>query len=515
MTERTETGATERMGTGMTERTGSGTAGTGRLAGRLIALGITGSIAAYKAVELLRRLPGRGCGRDRPDDRRRAKRFVGPFSRSRRSARRPVESDVLDVAAGRPHRPHRGRRLGRCDRRRPGNRPLARGDGERPRRRHGHGHLPRVRRAGRRRTGDGRRHVSPPGDPHERRTAARVRLRDRRTRVGARSRRARRGSGRLAALPAIVDAVVEAIGDRPVRAAGPAGACRPPPVRHPSRPDARPDLAGRHIVVTAGGTPRPSIRSGSSATVRPARWASRSRRRRSIAGRRVTLIAGETSACRCRTGSRRRGPRRDGRARCARRSSRALQGRSGQRRLRRARHGGRRRRLPAGAPGRGQARARRGADARARADPGHPGRGRRSRRARQRRGSRPATRRAPGRCSSGSPPRRVRSSEPPAKLRRKGLDLLVANDVAEAGSGFGTDTNRVTIYARSAGPAARSPPSPGRCCPSGRSRIGCSTASRAIGRSRRRRARLIRAIRRPSESSPMSASTSATPGSAA
>jgi phosphopantothenoylcysteine decarboxylase/phosphopantothenate--cysteine ligase len=31
------------------------------------------------------------------------------------------------------------------------------------------------------------------------------------------------------------------------------------------------------------------------------------------------------------------------------------------------------------------------------------------------------------------------------KLRRKGLDLLVANDVTEPGSGFGTDTNRVTI----------------------------------------------------------------------
>jgi phosphopantothenoylcysteine decarboxylase/phosphopantothenate--cysteine ligase len=31
------------------------------------------------------------------------------------------------------------------------------------------------------------------------------------------------------------------------------------------------------------------------------------------------------------------------------------------------------------------------------------------------------------------------------KLRRKGVDLLVANDVAEEGSGFGTDTNRVTI----------------------------------------------------------------------
>ena len=34
-----------------------------------------------------------------------------------------------------------------------------------------------------------------------------------------------------------------------------------------------------------------------------------------------------------------------------------------------------------------------------------------------------------------------------AKLQAKGVDLLVANDVAEPGSGFGTDTNRVTIYA--------------------------------------------------------------------
>ena len=33
------------------------------------------------------------------------------------------------------------------------------------------------------------------------------------------------------------------------------------------------------------------------------------------------------------------------------------------------------------------------------------------------------------------------------KAERKGVDLLVANDVAEAGSGFGTDTNRVTIVA--------------------------------------------------------------------
>jgi phosphopantothenoylcysteine decarboxylase/phosphopantothenate--cysteine ligase len=33
------------------------------------------------------------------------------------------------------------------------------------------------------------------------------------------------------------------------------------------------------------------------------------------------------------------------------------------------------------------------------------------------------------------------------KLRRKRVDLIVANDVAEAGSGFGTDTNRVSILA--------------------------------------------------------------------
>jgi phosphopantothenoylcysteine decarboxylase/phosphopantothenate--cysteine ligase len=35
----------------------------------------------------------------------------------------------------------------------------------------------------------------------------------------------------------------------------------------------------------------------------------------------------------------------------------------------------------------------------------------------------------------------------PEKLRRKGADLLVANDVAEPGSGFGTETNRVSILA--------------------------------------------------------------------
>jgi phosphopantothenoylcysteine decarboxylase/phosphopantothenate--cysteine ligase len=40
------------------------------------------------------------------------------------------------------------------------------------------------------------------------------------------------------------------------------------------------------------------------------------------------------------------------------------------------------------------------------------------------------------------------------KLRAKGLDLLVANDVLEAGSGFGTETNRVTIYSPDVSPQA-------------------------------------------------------------
>ncbi|RKH06141.1 bifunctional phosphopantothenoylcysteine decarboxylase/phosphopantothenate--cysteine ligase CoaBC [Corallococcus sp. CA053C] len=34
------------------------------------------------------------------------------------------------------------------------------------------------------------------------------------------------------------------------------------------------------------------------------------------------------------------------------------------------------------------------------------------------------------------------------KLERKGLDAIVANDVTEAGAGFGTDTNRVTVISR-------------------------------------------------------------------
>jgi phosphopantothenoylcysteine decarboxylase/phosphopantothenate--cysteine ligase len=40
----------------------------------------------------------------------------------------------------------------------------------------------------------------------------------------------------------------------------------------------------------------------------------------------------------------------------------------------------------------------------------------------------------------------------PEKARRKGVDLLIANDVSEPGSGFGSDTNRVTIITPGAAP---------------------------------------------------------------
>ena len=88
------------------------------------------------------------------------------------------------------------------------------------------------------------------------------------------------GVGRLAELPAIVDAVVAAVADRPVRAAGSRGAPaagRPGPRRRPRRPPRR-----RHRRRHARGD-----RSGPlhRQPLDRARWASRSPRPRSTAGR--------------------------------------------------------------------------------------------------------------------------------------------------------------------------------------------------------------------------------------
>ena len=74
-------------------RAGAGV--TGRLAGRLIGLGVTGSIAAYKAVELLRLLQAEGADVAvmlSPS----ATRFVGPLSFAALS-RHPVETDLLEL----------------------------------------------------------------------------------------------------------------------------------------------------------------------------------------------------------------------------------------------------------------------------------------------------------------------------------------------------------------------------------------------------------------------------------
>jgi len=244
------------------------------------------------------------------------------------------------------------------------------------------------------------------------------------------------GVGRLAELPAIVDAVVAAVSDRPVRAADPAAR---PPLTEPAR-DA--DLAGRHIVVTAGGTreaidPVRFIGNRSTGKMGAAIVAAALDR-----GARVTVIAANVEVA-----------------------------------------------LPAGAtivPVESTAdlratllRATHAADATAGFDALVM--------AAAVADFRPATwadtklargdtltlqlestpdllaeigRIAHGLDSDGSPTREPLRPRPvlvgfaaetgslqraEEKLRRKGLDLLVANDVAEAGSGFGTDTNRVSI----------------------------------------------------------------------
>ena len=73
----------------------AGPAGARRLDGRLIALGVTGSIAAYKAVELVRLLTAEGADVSvllSPA----ATRFVAPLTLAALS-RHPVESELLEL----------------------------------------------------------------------------------------------------------------------------------------------------------------------------------------------------------------------------------------------------------------------------------------------------------------------------------------------------------------------------------------------------------------------------------
>jgi phosphopantothenoylcysteine decarboxylase/phosphopantothenate--cysteine ligase len=251
------------------------------------------------------------------------------------------------------------------------------------------------------------------------------------------------GVGRLAELPRIVEAVVAAIGARPIRAADPAA--RPPRLEASPR-DA--DLATRHLIVTAGGTAEP---------IDPVRFILAVDRQDGRRDRRGGPRSGRRSPHR-RLGQRSAAARGDvvGSARPPSRAA-LLE------------------RLTAPDGGAGfdaLVMAAAVADFR----PTDPSATKLSRGGPLRLELEPTpdilaevVRIARGLDAAGALTRAP--LEPPPvlvgfaaetgsldgatdKLRRKGVDLLVANDVAEPGSGFGTDTNRVTILASDAPPDA-------------------------------------------------------------
>ncbi len=222
----------------------------GRLDGRLIALGVTGSIAAYKAVELLRLLTGEGADVVvllSPS----ATRFVGPLTFEALS-RHPVETDLMellpdgrighivtaDAADAIVVAPATAHWLGAMANGLAGDvvtaaclatsapvivAPAMDGD---------MWTHPATRRNVRRLVEDfGYTVVAPDSGPLASRQS---------------------GVGRLAELPGIVDAVVAATSGFAIRQ--PDLAARPPLAVEPVR---EADLVGRHIVVTAGGTREP------------------------------------------------------------------------------------------------------------------------------------------------------------------------------------------------------------------------------------------------------------------
>jgi phosphopantothenoylcysteine decarboxylase / phosphopantothenate---cysteine ligase len=433
---------------------GTGGGASGRLGGRLIALGVTGSIAAYKAPELVRLLQAEGAdvvALLSPS----ATRFVAPLTLAALT-RHAVEEDVLALLPD-----------GRI------------------------GHIVAADAADAVVVAPATAHwlaamatglagdvvtatclataapviVAPAMDGemynHPATQANVARLRDDfgytivEPEVGPLASGAS-GLGRLAALPAIVDAAVAAVGDRPVRS--PDATSRPPAATLPREAD----LVGRHVIVTAGGTAEP---------IDPVRvLTNRSSGRMGVAvadaardrGARVTLIAANVSvplpdragivrvesAAQMRSAVLAAIASTDGTAAFDALIMAAAVGdfrpaRPAETKIPRAES----LRLeleptpdilaevsrlvrgldPGGGPG-----ATGGAGGPDGAPMGSPN------------GPRPLL--VGFAAETGSLDRAA------DKLRRKGLDLLVANDVAEAGSGFGTETNRVTILAADAEP---------------------------------------------------------------
>ena len=410
----------------------------GRLTGRLVGLGVTGSIAAYKAVELLRLLTAEGADVAvmlSPT----ATRFVGPLSFAALS-RHPVETDLLDLLPD-----------GRI------------------------GHIVLADSADAIVVAPATAHwlgamanglaadvitatclassapivVAPAMDgdmwTHPATKANTARLRDD---FGYRIVDPETGSlasgqsgvGRLAELEAIVDAVVGAVAGTPVRAADPA---QRPPLVGPAR-DA--DLAGRHVVVTAGGTREP---------IDPVRFiGNRSTGKMGVAlvqaaldrGARVTLLAAnlevpvpedtELTVFRAESTA-------DLRAALLRLTTSDGE-RAGFDALVMAAAVADFR--PSGPADR---KLERGESLSLELEPtpdllaeiGRISHGLDTEGASTRRPLAPPPVLVAFAAETGSLDRAAE------KLRRKGADLLVANDVAEAGSGFGTDTNRVAILA--------------------------------------------------------------------
>jgi phosphopantothenoylcysteine decarboxylase/phosphopantothenate--cysteine ligase len=407
-----------------------------RLDGRLIALGVTGSIAAYKAVELLRLLTAEGADVVvllSPS----ATRFVGPLSFAALS-RHPVESDVLDLLPdGRIGHivvadsadaivvaPATAHWLAAMANGLAGDVVTAAAlatsapvvvapamDGDM------WTHPATVANVGRLREAFGYVVVAPESGPLA---------------------SGQSGVGRLAELPTIVDAVVEAVSASPIRQ--PDATRRPPATDGPPR---EADLAGRRIVITAGGTREP---------IDPVRYiGNRSTGRMGAAladaalarGASVTLIAAAVEIALP-----------EGADVIRVESTADLRAA-----LRDAMSSG------TGASDAKSADALVMAAAVADFTPSKP------------RATKIA--RAEGLTLELSPTPDLlaevasvvgegRNGQPtpilvgfaaetggldraPGKLRAKGIDFLVANDVSEAGSGFGTDTNRVTIFDRSGG----------------------------------------------------------------
>ena len=392
---------------------------TGRLEGRLIGLGVCGSIAAYKAVELVRLLRAEGADvvvMLTPS----AATFVGPLTFGALS-RHAVETDVLgllpdqrighivvaDTADAIVVAPATARWLGA----------MANGiandavtatclataapvvfapamDGDMWTHRATRDNVERLQR-------DFGYAMVPP--------------------ESGSLASGQEGVGRLAELPRIVDAVVEAIGAGPVRQ--PDAAARPPLVAGVRDPD----LAGRHVVVSAGGTAEP---------IDPVRFiGNRSTGRMGVAlaeaalarGARVTIVAGRVEVPLPEDAT-------------VVRAERTAEMRDAV--------------LQAVLEG--------GADALVMAAAVADFRPSTTASTKLTRGDGLTLRLEPTEDILAEAGARARDLDPrpvivgfaaetgsleraPDKLRRKGADLLVANDVSEPGSGFGTDTNRVII----------------------------------------------------------------------